>query len=120
VSRVVAVEAHVIPERPPLALHVGDAVVVGERDEEWPAFVFVTGAKGAGWVPARHLSADAGRAIVVTPYETTELPTGVGDVLEVVARDDESGWLWCRSADQREGWVPIRTLGPADEYDASP
>jgi len=30
--------------------------------------------------------------------------------LEVVDRDDESGWLWCRSADGREGWVPSRSV----------
>jgi hypothetical protein len=115
VPRVVAVEAHAIPERPPVGLEVGDVVTVGRRDDEWPAFVFVTGERGSGWVPARHLSADAGRAVVVTPYDTTELPTSAGDVLEVVARDDESGWLWCRASDGREGWVPSRTLEPLDE-----
>jgi uncharacterized protein YgiM (DUF1202 family) len=50
-----------------------------------------------------------------TAYDTTELPTRVGETLDVVARDDESGWLWCRSADGREGWVPSRTLQSADD-----
>lgn len=111
-SRVVAVVAHAIPERRPLKLAVGDAVVVGRRDDEWPAFVFVTAAQGAGWVPSRHLSAGVGDAVVVSPYDTTELATSPGDPLEVVARDDESGWLWCRSRDGREGWVPGHTLAP--------
>ena len=109
-SRVVAIEAHEIPERPPLSLAAGDVVAVGHRDDDWPAFVFVTAARGQGWVPSRHLSLEAGQGVVVTAYDTTELPTRVGETLDVVACDDESGWLWCRSADGREGWVPSRTL----------
>jgi len=114
-ARVVVVEAHTIPERPPFRLAVGDVVSVGRRDQEWPAFVFVTGSEGSGWVPARHLSSESGRATAIAAYDTTELPTSVGDMLEVVTRDDEAGWLWCRSADGREGWVPARTVEPADE-----
>ena len=46
---VVATEAHVIPERPPLSLASGDVVTVGRRDSDWPAFVFViTGGARAG------------------------------------------------------------------------
>lgn len=106
------VEEHTIPERPPLKLSAGDVVRVGKQDTEWPAFVFVTSGTGSGWVPARHLSAVKGDAEVVMPYDTTELPTSVGEVLEVIKADNESGWCWCRSTSGREGWVPNRTLGP--------
>jgi hypothetical protein len=67
----------------------------------------------AAGVPARHLSTVAGTALVTTAYDTTELPTHVGEVLEVVAEDLPSGWLWCRSRGGREGWVPIKTLEPS-------
>lgn len=110
VRRVVARVAHEIPERAPLQLIAGEEVQVGDRDTEWPEFVFVTTPHGAGWVPARHLSQSSGRAIVTTAYDTTELPTEAGEVLEVVAEDLVSGWRWCRSSSGREGWVPIRTL----------
>ena len=99
-----------IPERPPLSLASGDVVTVGRRDTDWPAFVFITAAGGSGWVPSRYLSADTGPAVVETPYNTTELATSSGEILEVVDRDDESGWLWCRSTDGREGWLPNRTV----------
>lgn len=49
-------------------------------------------------------------AVVKTAYHTTELPTNVGDVLDVLAEDLENGWLWCRSSNGREGWVPAKTL----------
>ena len=118
-SRVVAIEAHEIPERPPLSLAAGDVVAVGRRDDDWPAFVFVTAARGSGWVPSRHISVEVGQAIMATAYDTTELPTRVGETLDVVARDDESGWLWCRSAEGREGWVPSRTLQSTDDPETS-
>ncbi len=87
---------------------------MGDRDHEWPAFVFVTTSKGVGWVPVRHLSTSSGTAVVVDAYDTTELSTEVGDDLEAIHEDTDSGWLWCRSAVGREGWVPINTVTTAE------
>jgi len=110
--RVTASAAHQIPERTPLRVDAGDQVEVGERDAEWPAFVFVVAAGGGcGWVPARHLSsATAGPATVLVPYDTTELPAEAGQTLDVLAEDSESGWLWCRDASGRQGWIPQRSV----------
>ncbi|MBJ7608854.1 MAG: hypothetical protein JF887_05420 [Candidatus Dormibacteraeota bacterium] len=101
-------EAHTIPKRPAFRLDVGDRVQVGERDTEWPEFVFVTATHGSGWVPARHLSHPLAAAGVEVPYDITELATAPGEVLDVVMADDLSGWLWCRSSRGGEGWVPAR------------
>ena len=98
--------AHRVPERAPLQVAEGQVVEVGDRDTEWPEFVFLVTDAGSGWVPARHLSADHGTAIVVEPYDTTELPVAEGEEVVVTARDDQSGWWWCRSEDGTEGWVP--------------
>lgn len=106
--------AHQISDRPPIRVSVGEHVSVGERDGEWPEFVFVTRANGSGWVPARHLSSNSGEAVVRTAYDTTELPTRAGDLLQIIVEDLQSGWLWCRSADGREGWVPVNTVEPAE------
>lgn len=108
--RVIARTAHEIPDRPPLQLVVGEEVQAADRDSEWPEFVFVTTSHGSGWVLARHLSQPTGPAVVKTAYDTTELPTRVGEVLEVVGEDLASGWLWCRSGNGREGWIPVRTV----------
>jgi uncharacterized protein YgiM (DUF1202 family) len=110
VPHAVARSAHEIPGRRPLQLRAGERVRVGERSGEWPEFVFVTASHGSGWVPAQHLSARSGLAVVRTAYDTTELPTEVGEVLEVVSEDRQSGWVWCRSSTGREGWVPAETL----------
>jgi hypothetical protein len=111
-SKVRAVHAHKIPDRPPLRLSVGQRVTVGQQDTRWPAFVFVTAEAGQGWVPSRHLDLDqeSGAATVIAPYDTTELPTTVGEILTVVTRDDASGWVWVQAADGRQGWVPNDTV----------
>lgn len=114
-KRVVATTAHEIPDRPPLRIRPGDIVTVGQRDTEWPAFAFVTTATGSGWVPARHLSVSEGSGIALAPYDTTELPTEVGDTLDVMMEDTESGWFWCRSSSGREGWVPISSVHAAED-----
>ena len=115
VRRMVVRSAHEIAARAPLRLAVGERVTVGERDTQWREFVFVTCAHGEGWVPARHLSASSGEAIVRAGYDTTELPTQAGEVLEVVEEDRRSGWLWCRAVGGREGWVPATTLRSFDQ-----
>ncbi|MDY0829821.1 SH3 domain-containing protein [Microbacterium sp. BG28] len=101
---------HEIPDRAPLIVHPGDRVAVGQRDTEWPAFVFVTAATGCGWVPARHIDIDGAAGIVRTGYDTTELAARTGDVVEILTEDTESGWSWCRDTAGREGWVPDRVL----------
>jgi hypothetical protein len=34
----------------------------------------------------------------------------VGEELEILRRDDESGWHWFRNRQRMEGWVPVSTL----------
>lgn len=48
--------------------------------------------------------------MVVADYDTTELAVAAGERVEVVDRDDESGWWWCRNRDGTEGWVPVLVL----------
>jgi hypothetical protein len=115
VSRVaVAKSPHDIPDRPAIRVEIGDRVGVGERDSEWPAFVFVTTERGSGWVPERHLDRQGASAVVLEGYDTTELATGEGEELEVLHEDLASGWLWCRANNGGEGWVPARTLSRLD------
>jgi hypothetical protein len=83
---------------------------VGERDSEWQAFVFVTTHTGSGWVPERYLDREGAIDAMTQAYDTTELPTELGEELDVLHEDSRSGWLWCRAKNGREGWVPERTV----------
>ena len=58
--------------------------MVIRRDDEWPAFLFIVSESGSGWVPDRCLSTDDGRARVLIEYDTTELCTRRGELLEVI------------------------------------
>lgn len=110
-ERVVATARHRPPRRKPIRLAPGDIVRVGERDDEWPAFVKVRSGRAVGWVPSRHLEvAPDRRAVVTVGYDTTELAVDPGDELEVLERDEDSGWLWGRNTAGVEGWIPIRTV----------
>jgi SH3-like domain-containing protein len=113
VTGVVAKSAHEIPDRLPLQLVAGERVDASERSSEWREHVFVTASGGAGWVPVRSLSGSSGMVTVRTAYDTTELATSPGEPLEVIKEDIRSGWLWCRSREGREGWVPLSTLDRA-------
>lgn len=108
--RTVLTADHRIPDRAPLTIWPGDEVSIGERDTEWTAFIFVTGPRGAGWVPARHIDIHGATGTVLTAYNTTELPASDGETVEVLSDDRESGWAWCRNLSGREGWIPHRVL----------
>jgi mannitol-1-/sugar-/sorbitol-6-/2-deoxyglucose-6-phosphatase len=106
-------------ETPAILLSPGDPVLVGERDDTWPAFVKVTDASGAkGWVPERLLVRKEGLEEPMrvlkdgVTYETTELGVELGSILTVLEADLGSGWLRCRDERGLEGWVPVRCLEP--------
>lgn len=102
-----------VPSRPPLVVRPGDLVTVGDHDEQWPQFVFVTTGDGAGWVPDRYIDRNGTTGTVRVSYDTTELPGTAGQTVELVRDDLESGWAWCRNADGDEGWMPHTVLNPA-------
>ena len=101
---------HEIPTRSPLLVRPGEVVEVGERDPTWPAFVYISTENGEGWVPARYLTIIGDEVVVETGYDTKELPTAAGEELEIVVRDDASGWHWCRNHAGDQGWVPADTI----------
>ena len=110
------VRLHRSSPRPPLVVAPGDDLAVGERDDDWPAFVLVTNTSGAqGWVPSRFLELDGdGRATPVRAYNTAELEVDPGQLLTVLEPDLGSGWLWSRDEAGREGWVPARCVEPSE------
>jgi hypothetical protein len=67
-------------------------------------------ARGPAGVTVSGDGLEGDHGTTVMPYDTTELPTDVGEMLEIVVEDRKSGWLWCRSTVGREGWVAINTV----------
>jgi HAD superfamily hydrolase (TIGR01509 family) len=116
-SRVRVVRRHVPPDRPPIVVTPGDELTVGERDDQWPAFVLVTTSAGLqGWVPQRDLTRMGRRNeqkyTARIRYDTAELTVDPGAELTVVETDLGSGWLRCTDPTGCEGWVPVLCLDP--------
>lgn len=117
-SAVRVVLSHSAPDRAPITIKPGEAFWVGERDEEWPAFVFVTKGSGQGWVPARIIEQAPGPGDYQSRlkdgfnYDTTELDADPGEILDVLEADLSSGWLWCQNGSGATGWIPGRCVVP--------
>ncbi len=98
----------------PLIIRPGDGVsVLPDRSQTWPTFVLVSTPRGErGWVPERFLRREGNHARVQQSYNTKCLTPSVGEILELVEADVESGWLWCRNREGETGWFPILALEP--------
>lgn len=94
----------------PIKFAQGELVTLGERDTEWPAFIWTTTADGkAGWAPFDWLKPlDDNRAEALRDYSAQELDVAAGDAVTLL--HELGGWWWCEHADGRCGWVPAEHL----------
>ena len=106
-ARVIA--AHRVPDRPPIRIATGDPVTLGERDSDWPNFVWTTLAQGlGGWIPAVLFDNEVGEATALGDYDTRELATDIGEIVRV--HREQEGWWWAENASGETGWSPARAL----------
>ncbi len=106
-ARVIA--AHRAPDRPSIRVAAGDAVSLGERDSDWPQFVWATLAQGlGGWIPAALFDRDSGTATALQDYDTRELSTDIGEI--VTLHYPQEDWWWSENASGESGWIPARAL----------
>lgn len=100
----------------PITLYVGEIFQVSERIDYWNdnpdwAWIWCTDQQGcSGWVAKSviTLSADGTTGTVQCAYIARELTVAVGD--ELVATQEESGWLWCTDQQGQSGWVPCANV----------
>ena len=93
----------------PLEVRAGEVVLVGQRDSEWPAFLWCAAADGrGGWVPEGILVREGEQAVVREDYSARELTVTAGATVMVVRR--EGGWAWVLNEAGDTGWVPERHL----------
>ncbi|AJC46966.1 SH3 domain-containing protein [Xanthomonas sacchari] len=99
----------------PIRIAAGERVALGVRDEEWPAFVWITGTAGsAGWAPLAWLQPTGdGHAVAMRDYDARELDAAQGDT--VVLHHEYGDWWWAERADGTQGWLPARDLELLEE-----
>ena len=111
-ARVIA--EHRSPDRPAIRVSAGDSVTLGERDSDWPQFVWATLAQGlGGWIPAALFDRDTGTATALDDYDTRELATRIGESINV--HYEQEGWWWAENANGESGWIPARAIELIEE-----
>jgi len=97
----------------PIAVNTGDLVVLGQRDTEWPGWVWCTTDAGrSGWVPERLVEAGGERGRMLAGYSAVELAMHAGDRLSL--HREESGWYWATNEAGQSGWVPASHVEQID------
>lgn len=91
----------------PIAFEAGDPVTLGQRDDQWPGWVWCTHSNGkSGWVPEAYIDTKAG--IARRSYTARELPLTIGDTLTL--QYEEAGWYWATNQSGQSGWAPASHL----------
>jgi hypothetical protein len=103
-GRVTADYRAVYPD--PIELLPGDILMVGERDTEWPAFVWCTGPDGrVGWVPDNCIiRTGVGQGVARQAYSARELTATNGEIVGL--EHEEGGWYWVVNGRGELGWLP--------------
>lgn len=104
--------AHRAPEHAPVQVAAGDTAVLGERDTEWPQFVWAALSNGlGGWIPAVLFDAARGQATALAEYDTRELDVEAGEML--ILHREFAQWWWVENRHGQTGWIPERVLEAA-------
>ena len=103
----------------PIRFAQGEIVTLGERDTEWPAFIWaITQDGNAGWAPLDWLKPlGDGRAEALRDYSAQELDVDAGD--EVVLHSELGGWWWCENQDGDRGWLPNESVEPDQDPESA-
>ncbi|UXI69194.1 SH3 domain-containing protein [Tahibacter amnicola] len=93
----------------PVRFARGENVLVGERDTEWPQFIWATDGGGrSGWVHESYLSGDRGHVQAVRDYTARELDAVAGEKVRLL--EEAGGWWWVENGRGEQGWLPARDL----------
>lgn len=95
----------------PIGFQTGDDLLLGQRDTEYPGWVWTTTGDGnSGWAPLvlMTLAADGRHARACADYSARELNTEVGERLSVARELND--WSWVVRENGDAGWVPTATL----------
>ena len=100
----------------PICVSIGETFQVSEKANVWNSnpdwiWIWCTDQRGKqGWVPKKVITfnSDGTTGTARSTYTARELTVAVGE--ELVAHQDESGWLWCTNQQGKSGWVPLDHL----------
>ncbi|MFX1309699.1 MAG: SH3 domain-containing protein [Promethearchaeota archaeon] len=103
------IEDYNSPYTEPLVITKGVFLSIGEKESEWPGWIWCTTKSGKSrWVPENYLKIDGKNGKMMREYIATELSVKVGE--ELIIEEEEAEWFWVRNQQGKSGWVPIRNV----------
>jgi hypothetical protein len=106
----IAISQHKSSYPKPVSFEPGDALVLGQRDDVYPGWIWVVSPSGnEGWAPEsliRVTARDSG--VALSAYTARELDTQTGERLFSTRELD--GWLWVKNEKGESGWIPKETV----------
>ncbi len=101
---------YTVVDRTPVLLLDGELVEVGQPDQAWEGWVWVSNAADRGtYVPVtllEQISPDQAR--LREAFQAVDLCLKKGETVSCLR--EVCGWFWCRNAAGAEGWVPDYVL----------
>lgn len=89
----------------PIVMRLGDVVTLGERDAEYPWWLWCTHPDGrSGWVHESFLSIEGSVGRALCDYSAKELTAIAGEVIEL--HEERGGWVRATKARGESGWLP--------------
>lgn len=95
----------------PLIAVKGEIVQGEKRETEYEGWLWCQNKDGLNaWVPETHLekTSDSGQYKFLKDYNSKELNVEEGQ--EVIALEEDSGWIWVRTTLGEEGWIPLENV----------
>lgn len=91
----------------PVAVRAGEVVTVDmerSKDTDVLGWLWVRGPDGReGWAPEAWLAGDGDQRVINRDFNAIELNVAAGETVELLV--GESGFVWCRTPNGREGWL---------------
>jgi Variant SH3 domain len=100
----------------PIVLEPGDIVHLGERDPNFPGWIWGTSAMGkSGWIPEHFLDVKGDTGAATQAYDAHEIDLDEGEIVSVM--EELLGWALVEGEGKR-GWIPslhlARSFDPVD------
>ncbi len=97
------------PYTDPWIITKGEILSIGEKESEWPGWIWCTNNSGKSrWVPESYLEIIGVTGKAKRDYNSTELSVKVGE--ELIIEKEEAEWFWVINQQGKSGWVPIKNV----------
>ena len=89
----------------PISVRTGEIVQLGQRDTEFPGWIWTTASSGkSGWMPEQLLSIEGDTGVARSDYTAIEATVTEGEIVHIL--QELLGWAWVETSSGARGWVP--------------